>query len=76
MKITEIIQQPEHIVIKIKSMTHSCTCLGCNQSADKYHETYIRKVQVLPIWGKRGMLDIKACGCENSEFRILLFQKI
>ena len=69
LKITEIKQQPEQILIKMKSITHSCICPGCNQGTNKYHGTYIRKVQDLPILGKRVMLDIKAYEyqCENLE---------
>lgn len=75
LKIIEILQQPECILIKMKSITHSCTCPGCNQSTGKYHGTYIRKVQDLPILGKRVMLDIKAYEyeCENPECAITSF---
>ena len=75
LKITEIKQQPEQILIKMKSITHSCICPGCNQGTNKYHGTYIRKVQDLPILGKRVMLDIKAYEyqCENSECSLTSF---
>lgn len=74
-KITEIIQQPDQILIKLKSVTHSCICPRWNQSADKYHGTYIRKVQDLPILGKRVMLYIKAYEyeCENPDCQIISF---
>ena len=75
LKITEIIQQPEQIFIKMKSITHRCSCPECKQETNKYHGTYIRKVQDLPILGKRVMIDVKAYEyeCENSECSITSF---
>ena len=75
LKITEIIQQPEQIFIKMKSVTHRCICPECKQETNKYHGTYIRKVQDLPILGKRVMLDVNAYEyeCENSECSITSF---
>lgn len=75
LKITEIIQQPGRILIKLKSITHNCICPKCNQRTDKYHGTYIRKVQDLPILGKKVMLDIKAYEyeCENPECLLTSF---
>lgn len=75
LKITEIIQQPEQIFIEMKSVTHRCICPKCKQETNKYHGTYIRKVQDLPILGKRVMLDVKAYEyeCENSECSITSF---
>ena len=35
LKITEIIQQPKQILIKMKSITHNCICPRCNQKTDK-----------------------------------------
>lgn len=69
LKITEISQQPSQIIIKMNSITRSCICPECKQQANKYHGTYTRKVQDLPILGKKVMLNIKAYEyeCENSE---------
>lgn len=75
LKITEIVQQSERILIKMKSITHNCICPKCSQRTDRYHGTYIRKVQDLPILGKRVMLDIKAYEyeCENPDCQITSF---
>ena len=37
LKITEINQQPGQLLIKMKSITHSCICPECNQETNKYH---------------------------------------
>ena len=78
LKIIEILQQLECILIKMNSITYSCTCLGYNQNTGKYHETYIWKVQDLSILRKRVMLNIKAYEyeCENSEYAITSFAEI
>ena len=75
LKITEINQHTDQILIKMKSVTRSCICPECNQKTNKYHGTYIRKVQDLPILGKKVMLNIKAYEyeCEDSECNITSF---
>ena len=46
------------IEIHLKSKTSSCKCPTCNLISNKYHGTYIRRVQDLPMLGKRVMLVI------------------
>lgn len=58
MKITDIIQQKDTILIRMKSISKSCKCPKCNYFTDKYHGTYNRKVQDLPIFGKSVQLEI------------------
>ena len=52
LKITDIVQQKDKILIRMKSISKSCKCPKCNYFTDKYHGTYNRKVQDLPILGK------------------------
>ena len=42
----------------MKSISKSCKCPKCNCFTDKYHGTYNRKVQDLPILGKSVQLEI------------------
>ena len=69
LKITNVIHGKEKILIQIKSVTNSCICPKCGCVTDKYHGTYIRKVQDLPILGKSVQLEINAheYDCINAE---------
>ena len=58
LKITEIQQDKEQILIRMKSISKKCKCPKCGCITDKYHGTYMRKVQDLPILGKRVQLEI------------------
>ena len=58
MKITDIVQQKDKILIRMKSISKSCKCPKCNYFTDKYHGAYNRKVQDLPIFGKSVQLEI------------------
>ena len=58
LKITDIVQQKDKILIRMKSISKSCKCPKCNYFTDKYHGTYNRKVQDLPILGKSVQLEI------------------
>lgn len=72
LKITDIDQKPENIVIQMKSVTSSCICPKCGCTTDKYHGTYIRKVQDLPIFGKNVTLVITAheYNCINDKCEV------
>lgn len=59
----------------MKSISKDCRCPKCGCITDKYHGTYIRKVQDLPILGKGVQLEICSheyeCindGCEVTTF--------
>ena len=56
--ITDIAQQSDKIIIRMKSTSSSCKCPKCNHITQKYHGTYTRKVQDLPILGKQVQLEI------------------
>lgn len=52
LKISNVIQEKDSILIHLKSVTKSCTCPKCGCATSNYHGTYKRKVQDLPILGK------------------------
>ena len=69
LKITNISEDEKLIKINLKSQTQNCICPKCNTISNKYHGTYIRKVQDLPILGKQVLLEINSYEykCENEE---------
>lgn len=68
LQITEIIEEKATIKIHMKSITKTCMCPNCQQVSDRYHGTYARKVQDLPILGKHVQLEVIAheYTCENA----------
>ena len=69
LKISNVIQGKDKIIIRMKSITKCCTCPKCGQTTTSYHGTYMRKVQDLPIFGKNVQLEITAheYNCINEE---------
>ena len=69
LKITNILEDTGMIKINLKSQTNTCICPQCNTFSNKHHGTYVRKVQDLPILGKRVLLEINAYEykCENKD---------
>ena len=71
LRITDIEQQKNQILIRMKSISKCCKCPKCNCPTDKYHSTYNRKVQDLPILGENVQLEIRAheyeCKNDNCE---------
>ena len=69
LKITNILEDEKLIKINLKSQTQNCICPKCNTLSNKYHGTYIRKVQDLPILGKQVLLEINSYEykCENED---------
>ncbi len=69
LKITNISEDTKIIKINLKSQSNTCICSNCNTTSNKYHGTYVRKVQDLPILGKRVLLEINSYEykCENSD---------
>ena len=67
--ITDIDQQSDKIIIRMKSTSSSCKCPKCNHITQKYHGTYTRKVQDLPILGKSVQPEICSheYACLNDE---------
>ena len=70
LKIVDIGQQKDKIVIRMKSISKTCSCPKCNCTTNKYHGMYHRKVQDLPILGKRVQLEIASheYECINDEY--------
>ena len=73
LKITEVKQQKDKLLIQMKSISTSCHCPKCNCTTDKYHGTYIRKVQDLPILRKNVQLEIRSheYECTNDECEVI-----
>lgn len=71
--ITDIDQQSDKIIIQMKSTSSSCKCPKCNRITQKYHGTYTRKVQDLPILGKQVQLEICSheYACLNDECEVV-----
>lgn len=69
LKITNILEDTKVIKISLKSQSNNCICPKCNIISNKYHRTYIRKVQDLPILGKQVLLEINSYEykCENID---------
>lgn len=69
LKITDISEDVTTIKISLKSQTHNCICPKCKTISNKYHGTYVRKVQDLPMLGKQVLLEINSYEytCENDE---------
>ena len=65
--IQEIETTTDTVYIWMKSRTRSITCPKCNKECKIYHAVHKRKVQDLPVWGKRTilMLSIYEFECEN-----------
>ena len=69
LKITNIENTDHEITIQLKSKSSSCECPSCHTISNHYHGTYVRRVQDLPILGKRVLLEITSheyC-CDNKE---------
>lgn len=60
LKIMDVSQKPDTVLIRLKSVTHSCKCPKCGMQTRKYHGMYERTVQDLPILGKGVMLQVHA----------------
>lgn len=49
LQITEAIETPDKIIIKLKSHTHTFKCPSCKTIMTHYNSTYHRRVQDLPM---------------------------
>lgn len=63
------------IQLSMKSNTHEAVCPACKKKSSIYHSTYRRKVQDLPILGKKVILNITAYRyyCDNTECKQKVF---
>ena len=75
LKIVNIRQQKDKIIIQMKSISKACSCPKCSRTTNKYHGMYHRKVQDLPILGKRVQLEIASheYECINDDCEVTSF---
>lgn len=59
LEIQRIEEKSDEIIIYIHSRSKSCTCHQCGSALFKLHGTHHRRVQDLPILGKRVILDMQ-----------------
>lgn len=69
LSIESVEQLEKEIKIKMRSKSKSCCCPKCQLPSSSLHATHHRKVQDLPILGKRVMLDINIYeyNCTNAD---------
>ena len=73
--IQSICDSEDVINIILRSTTKTCSCPVCKEVTSKLHATHHRKVQDLPIYGKRTMLDINLYefDCLNPDCSVTSF---
>ena len=59
LKITGVVESEDQIIIHMHSVSNEATCHKCGAPLRKHHGTHRRRVQDLPILGKRVMLDMQ-----------------
>lgn len=59
LEIQQIEEKSDEILIYMHSRSKSCTCHQCGSVLSKLHGTHHRRVQDLPILGKRVILDMQ-----------------
>ena len=58
LEILSIAEEEEEITLFMKSRSISYICPNCGCKTEQYHGTYRRKIQDLPMLGKRVMLQM------------------
>lgn len=73
--IKSVLTENDVIHIEMRSQTKECNCPKCMTESSSMHATHHRKVQDLPIYGKRVILDIDLYefNCVNPECSIISF---
>jgi transposase len=67
--VTNVENRNHEIIIRLKSKSNNCECPKCHTISSHYHGIYVRKVQDLPILGKKVLLEITSheyC-CDSEE---------
>lgn len=69
LNIMSVTPTDKSIKITMKSKTQGCVCRKCGEIATRYHGTYHRVVQDLPIFGKSVTLEITSYEyhCDNPQ---------
>lgn len=77
LKITEISETKEKIIIKLVSQTKQGICPCCGVVSEQHHGTYFRRVKDLPMMGKAVTLQIKAFeyNCEEPDCNVTSLRK-
>lgn len=69
-------ESSDEIHICLKSVRKQITCPCCQQTTDVLHSNYRRKIQSIPLSGKKTILDIVAnkydCTNENCDFKVIV----
>lgn len=75
LKITDISETKEKIIIELVSQTKQGICPCCGVVSEQHHGTYFRKVKDLPMMGKAVTLQIKAFeyNCEEPDCDVTSF---
>ena len=66
LNITKIQEYEKQILMRMKSISKDCRCPKCGYITDKYHGTYIRKVQDLPTMKSMGAAKNEANNAAQS----------
>lgn len=75
LNIVKIDEEEQRIILTLKSTKHEHCCPSCHQEMNRYHGTYTRTVQDLPIFQKSVTLRIHAYDyyCTNVECSAITF---
>lgn len=69
-------ENDSEIRICLKSERKQVTCPNCHQTTDMLHSNYHRKIQSIPLKGKKTILDIVAnkydCTNEECDFKVIV----
>lgn len=60
MDVAVVEQTSDEVCLKIYVRSNSCNCPKCGQESTHQHSTYVRRIQDLPIFGKRTYLLVNA----------------
>lgn len=68
LKITDVEETAQEIIIHMHSISQKCNCYKCGSSLIKHHGSHHRNIQDLPILGKRVKLDAQIYDyeCKNE----------
>lgn len=77
LKIKKVTETDNKIIIEQKSQKHSHRCHKCGEEMESYHGTKVRRVQDLPILGKKVILKITVYEyyCKNGECGVKSFRE-
>lgn len=69
LRIQDVLTTEDTVYIQMKSKTKGFICPKCKKEITKYHAVHKRKVQDLPILGKRTilMINLYEFNCDNTE---------